>query len=152
MNCKLAALLAAVALGAISQAASAADLPARPVYREAAVVPVVANWTGFYVGAGGGYGTYNADTTTSGETIFGPIRNRQWTGWRARLVRHRADRRRLPMGQLGCRHLCRLRFLQHQGHDWRTVWKRACALQAELGLGCRRSYWLSRSPTASYVL
>ena len=73
MNCKLTTLLAAVAFGVISQAASAADLPARPVYREAAVVPVVANWTGFYVGAGGGYGTYNADTTTSGETIFGPF-------------------------------------------------------------------------------
>jgi outer membrane immunogenic protein len=66
MHCKLTTLLAAVALGAISQAASAADLPARPVYREAAVVPVVANWTGFYVGAGGGYGTYNADSSTAG--------------------------------------------------------------------------------------
>ena len=66
MNCKLTTLLAAVALGAISQAAFAADLPARPVYREAAVVPVVANWTGFYVGAGGGYGMYNADTSTAG--------------------------------------------------------------------------------------
>src|SRR5215203_7355466 len=69
MNCKLTTLLAAVAFGVISQAASAADLPARPVYREAAVVPVVANWTGFYVGAGGGYGTYNADSTAE----FGPI-------------------------------------------------------------------------------
>jgi outer membrane immunogenic protein len=66
MNCKLTTLLAAVALSGLSQAAFAADLPARPVYREAAVVPVVANWTGFYVGAGGGYGTYNADTSTAG--------------------------------------------------------------------------------------
>jgi len=66
MNCKLTTLLAAVALSTISQAAFAADLPARPVYREAAVVPVVANWTGFYVGAGGGYGMYNADSSTAG--------------------------------------------------------------------------------------
>jgi outer membrane immunogenic protein len=67
MNCKLTTLLAAVALSALSQAAFAADLPARPVYREAAVVPVApANWTGLYVGAGGGYGMYNADTSISG--------------------------------------------------------------------------------------
>jgi outer membrane immunogenic protein len=74
MNCKLTTLLAAVALGAISQAASAADLPARPVYREPAAVPVpVANWTGVYVAAGGGYGTYNADTSTEGVGGFGPF-------------------------------------------------------------------------------
>jgi outer membrane immunogenic protein len=66
MKRTLRTLLAVVALGAISQAASAADLPARPVYREPAVVPVVANWTGVYVGAGGGYGTYNADASTAG--------------------------------------------------------------------------------------
>src|SRR6266852_8586828 len=66
MNRKLTTLLAAVALGAISQAASAADLPARPVYREPAVVPVVANWTGVYIGAGGGYVMYDADTNSAG--------------------------------------------------------------------------------------
>src|SRR4051812_4735286 len=73
MNYKLPTLLAAVALSALSQGAFAADLPARPVYREAAVVPVVANWTGFYVGAGGGYGVYNADTSTAGVGAGGPF-------------------------------------------------------------------------------
>jgi outer membrane immunogenic protein len=96
MNCKLTTLLAAVALGALLQAASAADLPARPVYREAAVVPVAANWTGFYVGAGGGYGTYNADSSTAvgafsidngragGRGWFGTVQigaDYQWGSW-----------------------------------------------------------------------
>ena len=66
MKCQLVTLLAAIALGAVSQAASAADLPARPEYKAPAVVPVVANWTGVYVGLGGGYGVYNADTTSTG--------------------------------------------------------------------------------------
>lgn len=74
MNCRLMTLFAAAALSGIAQAASAADLPARPVYREAAVVPVAANWTGFFIGAGGGYGTYNADTRTTGvDFFFGPF-------------------------------------------------------------------------------
>lgn len=96
MNRKLTGLLAAVALGAFPQAASAADLPARPVYREAAVVPVVANWTGVYVGAGGGYGTYNADSSTAsgpmsidngragGRGWFGTVQigaDYQWGSW-----------------------------------------------------------------------
>src|SRR4051812_8687302 len=70
MNCKLTTLFAAGALGALAQAASAADLPARPAYKEPAVVPVVANWTGVYVGAGGGYGVYNADTTSTAIVVF----------------------------------------------------------------------------------
>jgi outer membrane immunogenic protein len=70
MNCKLTTLLAAVALGALSQAAYAADLPPRPAYREAAVVAPVANWTGVYIGAGGGYGMYNADTTSTATVVF----------------------------------------------------------------------------------
>ena len=73
MNCKLITLLAAVALGTISQAASAADLPPAPVHREPAMVPVVANWTGVYLGAGGGYGVYNVDTSTAGVGGFGPF-------------------------------------------------------------------------------
>jgi outer membrane immunogenic protein len=96
MNCKLTTLLAAVALSAISQAAFAADLPARPVYREAAVVPVAANWTGVYVGAGGGYGTYNADSSSTflgsvtdngragGRGWFGTVQigaDYQWGSW-----------------------------------------------------------------------
>jgi outer membrane immunogenic protein len=72
MNCKLVTLLAAVALGTVAQAASAADLPPAPVHREPAMVPVVANWTGVYAGLGGGYGVYNADTN-SAATVGGAL-------------------------------------------------------------------------------
>ena len=56
MRFKILSLLAAAAtLGAV-QAASAADLPVKaPVYKAPAAV-VTSNWTGFYLGAGAGYG------------------------------------------------------------------------------------------------
>ncbi len=69
MNCKLKALFGAIAFGTISHAALAADLPARPTYKEPAAVPVVTNWTGVYLGAGGGYGVYNADTTSTANVL-----------------------------------------------------------------------------------
>jgi outer membrane immunogenic protein len=54
------ATIAAVALTAVGTA-GAADL-SRPVYKAAPPPPApVYNWTGFYVGAGYGYGMYNAD-------------------------------------------------------------------------------------------
>jgi outer membrane immunogenic protein len=70
MRRQLVTLLAAVALGAISQGVAAADLPARPEYKAPAVVPVVANWTGVYGALGGGYGVYNADTTSNANVLF----------------------------------------------------------------------------------
>lgn len=60
-------MLGAVALVAIGAApALAADLPAAPVYSKApAIVPVVVyNWTGFYIGANGGYGWSAGNTVT----------------------------------------------------------------------------------------
>lgn len=47
------------------QPAGAADLPARPTYKEPAIVVSGPNWTGFYINAGGGYGLWTADTTTA---------------------------------------------------------------------------------------
>ena len=48
-------LLAALIGFAASQAASAADIPARPVYKAPLAAPAF-SWTGFYVGANAGYG------------------------------------------------------------------------------------------------
>ena len=58
---KLALVLTAVA--AFAGSASAADLPpAAPVYTKAPVMPPpVANWTGCYIGGGGGYGLWNQE-------------------------------------------------------------------------------------------
>ena len=62
-----------VALVGFASSATAADLPPQPVYRSAAVAVPVANWTGFYVGLGGGYGLYDADTrsTSTSTVLFG---------------------------------------------------------------------------------
>src|SRR5437764_13299412 len=56
---------AALALGA---AASAADLPVRPVYKAPVMAPVAYNWTGFYVGLNLGYswGRSRTDFTVAG--------------------------------------------------------------------------------------
>src|SRR5664280_1769898 len=51
--------IAVTAVAAFTGSASAADLPVKARY----IAPVVTayNWTGCYVGAGGGYGMYNQD-------------------------------------------------------------------------------------------
>ena len=59
-------LLAASALSVIALAsqANAADLAARPVYTKAPeFVPVVNNWSGWYIGGNVGYGWGNSDVT-----------------------------------------------------------------------------------------
>jgi len=62
MNLKLTAAVAAIiGLGA-AQAAVAADLPARPVYKAPAALPMVYNWSGIYIGGhiGGGWSHVDA--------------------------------------------------------------------------------------------
>src|SRR5882672_7943253 len=49
-------LLTTVALAALGSSASAADLAARPYTKAPAPISVAYNWSGFYVGAMGGYG------------------------------------------------------------------------------------------------
>jgi outer membrane immunogenic protein len=49
-------LLATVALAALGSSASAADLAARPYTKVPAVVVAVYDWSGFYIGANGGWG------------------------------------------------------------------------------------------------
>ena len=61
MNFKfLGASVAALALLTTSFSAQAADIP-RPVYKGPRSVVAYYNWTGFYIGANGGYGWGSSD-------------------------------------------------------------------------------------------
>lgn len=64
-------LLASVALIALTSAASAADLAARPYTKAAPIVSPAYNWTGFYAGVHGGYGW--SDEVTVGITGVGTV-------------------------------------------------------------------------------
>lgn len=59
-------LIVAVLVGGLGGVASAAELPVKAPYRPP---PPVWSWTGFYIGANGGYGVANDDVT---QTIFVP--------------------------------------------------------------------------------
>jgi outer membrane immunogenic protein len=48
-------LLGAVGLIAMATSASAADLAARPYTKAPVALPVIYNWSGFYIGANGGW-------------------------------------------------------------------------------------------------
>src|SRR6266851_5484688 len=77
-------LLGAVGLVALSFAApaSAADLAARPYTKAPAMIAAVYDWSGFYVGANGGWGTsHNCYTNTAtGGTAGGQLGYRWQTG------------------------------------------------------------------------
>ncbi|MGJ4928405.1 outer membrane protein [Bradyrhizobium sp. HKCCYLS2038] len=66
-------LLATVALAALAAPAAAADLAARPTYTKAPVVAPVQTWTGFYIGAMGGYasGQFGGTFTQQGGFVGG---------------------------------------------------------------------------------
>src|SRR5262245_36306665 len=71
-------------LGALSGAASAADLAARPYVKAPAPPPPVYNWTGFYIFGGAGGGLWAADQRiqTTGAGIPLTIDQRQGgSGW-----------------------------------------------------------------------
>ncbi|MBN9604190.1 MAG: porin family protein [Afipia felis] len=83
--------LSSVALCAMVSMASAADLAARP-YTKAPVVAPIYNWSGFYVGANGGYGSshscwdYQGDPggchNATGGTVGGQLGYRwQYSNW-----------------------------------------------------------------------
>ncbi|WP_257170797.1 outer membrane protein [Bradyrhizobium sp. SRS-191] len=55
-------LLAATAVMALTGAASAADLAARPYAKAPMMAPVAPSWTGFYIFGGAGGGLWNADS------------------------------------------------------------------------------------------
>src|SRR5260370_39483164 len=68
-------LLTTVALAALGSSASAADLAARPYTKAPAPISAAYNWSGFYVGAMGGYGwsdrVTGAGVATTGADIQG---------------------------------------------------------------------------------
>src|SRR4051795_10893000 len=57
MNWKIASALAGLSLAAVATQASAADLAARPYTKAPPMIAAVYNWSGFYIGANGGYGS-----------------------------------------------------------------------------------------------
>jgi outer membrane immunogenic protein len=56
-------VIALSAAAAFTGSALAADLPARTYSKAPAMVAPVANWTGCYIGGGGGYGLWNQENT-----------------------------------------------------------------------------------------
>ena len=66
------ALLAAVSTIALTQFASAADLPVKgPVYKAPVVAPIY-NWTGFYIGGDGGYSWEKSSGTLATTAVVRP--------------------------------------------------------------------------------
>jgi outer membrane immunogenic protein len=77
-------LLALAAVGALTTAASAADIAARPYVKAPPPVAPVYSWTGFYIFGGGGGGLWNADqhVQTTGSNFPLSIDQRQGgSGW-----------------------------------------------------------------------
>jgi len=56
-------MLALTAAAAFTGSAVAADLPARTYSKAPAPVAYAPSWTGCYVGGGGGYSLYSADSS-----------------------------------------------------------------------------------------
>jgi outer membrane immunogenic protein len=75
-------ILLATAVAGFTPQAVAADLPAQQVYKAPQAVAPVANWTGWYVGAGGGYGLFDADTNSQ-YTVAAPVLTFSSTGTNA---------------------------------------------------------------------
>jgi outer membrane immunogenic protein len=81
--------LAVVAAAAFTGSAGAADMPARAYTKAPPPPPVaVANWTGCYVGGGGGYGLWNQENTPfvdapplAVRTPFGPTQTNGGRGY-----------------------------------------------------------------------
>lgn len=62
-------VVALSALAAFTGSAVAADMAPRPYTKAPAPVAAVANWTGCYVGGGGGYGMWNQENRTFDDTF-----------------------------------------------------------------------------------
>ena len=66
-------LLGAVGLVAMATSASAADLARRPYTKAAPMIAAVYDWSGFYIGANGGWGTSDKCWDVTDVVIGGPI-------------------------------------------------------------------------------
>jgi len=64
-------VLSVAVIASLSGAATAADMPVKA--RPMAPAPVVANWTGCYIGAGGGYGMFNHEHLPYFQTLATPM-------------------------------------------------------------------------------
>ena len=62
-------VIALTAMAAFTGSAVAADMAPRAYTKAPAPVAAVANWTGCYVGGGGGYGMWNQDNTGYLDTV-----------------------------------------------------------------------------------
>jgi len=86
MNFKRIIVLAGVAAAAATaQTALAADLPAQRPYTAPAVVAPVSNWTGFYVGAGIGYGLMDVESHTNAPGFVATNGDTGGRGWLGRV-------------------------------------------------------------------
>ena len=74
-------LLTCLALAGFTSSAMAADLPTRVSPAQPYVSAPVANWTGFYVGGGGGYGLYDAESSSVFAGIPGTNGTTGGKGW-----------------------------------------------------------------------
>ena len=89
MKLKIFAATALIALGALGSA-SAADLGVAPLYHAPPPPPPVYNWTGCYVGGGGGYAFWQQDSfLTVGGTAVTASQTNGGKGW-------------FGQGQVGC--------------------------------------------------
>jgi len=66
-------LLAVTAVVAMTGAASAADMAARPYAKAPMMAPVAPSWTGFYIFGGGGAGLWSADSNVQSTGVVGPF-------------------------------------------------------------------------------
>ncbi|MGY4288671.1 hypothetical protein ACVWXO_007891 [Bradyrhizobium sp. LM2.7] len=57
MNWKIASALGAISFAAVVTQANAADLAARPYTKAPPMIAALYDWSGFYIGANGGYGS-----------------------------------------------------------------------------------------------
>src|ERR1700755_410053 len=93
MKLKIFAATALIAVGALGSA-SAADLGVAPLYHAPPPPPPVYNWTGWYVGGGGGYACWQPDRLPY---CWGHGGHGFADEWRKRLVRPGSGWLRLPV-------------------------------------------------------
>src|SRR3954447_4939705 len=81
MNWKIASALAGLSLAAVATQANAADLAARPYTKAPPMIAAVYDWSGFYIGANGGWGSSrNSWNAVPPNALIGPEGSHDATG------------------------------------------------------------------------